>query len=51
MVESELQGDTSSPHKDTAQARRKIADIAIQMARGGDIEIPDKADASAPPPA
>lgn len=44
MVESELQGDTANPHKDTAQARRKIADIAIQMSRGGDIQIPEKTD-------
>jgi flagellar motor switch protein FliG len=51
MVESELQGDTSTQHKDTTQARRKIADIAIQMARGGDIEIPVAANTSAPSPA
>jgi flagellar motor switch protein FliG len=44
MVESELQGDISAPHKDTMQARRKIADIAIQMSRGGDIQIPEKTD-------
>jgi flagellar motor switch protein FliG len=44
MVESELQGDTSAPHKDTMQARRKIADIAIQMSRSGDIQIPEKTD-------
>ena len=44
MVESELQGDISAPHKDTALARRKIADIAIQMSRGGDIQIPEKTD-------
>lgn len=44
MVESELQGDISAPHKDTAQARRKIADIAIQMSKGGDIVLPDKTD-------
>jgi flagellar motor switch protein FliG len=48
MVESELQGDTSSPHKDTAQARRRVSDIAIQMARAGDIEIPEKLDVQAP---
>ncbi len=47
MVESELQGDVAAPHKDTAQARRRIADIAIQMSRSGDIEIPEKADAAA----
>jgi flagellar motor switch protein FliG len=41
MVESELQGDTSAPHKDTMAARRKIADIAIQMSRKGDIELPE----------
>jgi flagellar motor switch protein FliG len=44
MVESELQGDTSAPHKDTMQARRKIADIAIQMSRSGDIVLPEKSD-------
>jgi flagellar motor switch protein FliG len=44
MVESELQDDTSAPHKDTAQARRKIADIAIQMSRAGDIQLLEKAD-------
>jgi len=44
MIESELQGDISTPHKDTAQARRRIADIAIQMSRSGDIEIPEKTD-------
>jgi len=41
MVESELQGDTSQPRKDTVTARRKIADLAVQMIRSGDIEIPE----------
>ncbi|MBG1233201.1 FliG C-terminal domain-containing protein [Aestuariivirga litoralis] len=40
MVESELQGDTSQPRKDTAPARRKIADMAAQMVRNGDIVPP-----------
>ena len=44
MVESELQGDITNPHKDTAQSRRKIADLAIQMSRSGEIEIPEKVD-------
>jgi flagellar motor switch protein FliG len=41
MVESELQAESSEPHKDTVAARRKIADIAIQMSRKGEIELPD----------
>lgn len=50
MVESELQGDTSQPVKDTAAARRKIADIAIQLAKSGDIELPEPADGPADSP-
>jgi flagellar motor switch protein FliG len=41
MVESELQGDTSQPNKDTHRARRKIADIAILMAQKGELKLPD----------
>jgi flagellar motor switch protein FliG len=41
MVESELQGDTSQPNKDTYPARRKIADIAILMAQKGELKLPD----------
>jgi flagellar motor switch protein FliG len=41
MVESELQGDTSQPNKDTMPARRKIADIAILMAQKGELKLPD----------
>jgi flagellar motor switch protein FliG len=41
MVESELQGDTSQPNKDTMSARRKIADIAILMAQKGELKLPD----------
>ena len=48
MVESELQGDTSQLHKDTLTARRKIADMAIAMAKSGDIELPSP-DAETPP--
>ena len=40
MVESELQGDTSKPRKDTPNARRKIADFAAAMVRAGDIVPP-----------
>lgn len=40
MVESELQGDTSQPRKDTPNARRKIADFAAGMVRAGDIVPP-----------
>lgn len=41
MVESELQGDTSQPTKDTMAARRKIADIAILMAQKDELMLPD----------
>lgn len=41
MVESELQGDISQPRKDTLSARRRIAELAIQMSRKGEIELPD----------
>jgi flagellar motor switch protein FliG len=41
MVESELQGDTAEPRKDTAAARRKIAETAMQMAQKGEIELPN----------
>jgi flagellar motor switch protein FliG len=41
LVESELQGDTSQPTKDSMPARRKIADMAIAMAQKGEIELPD----------
>jgi flagellar motor switch protein FliG len=40
MVESELQGDIAQPKKDSASARRKIADIAINMSKSGDLELP-----------
>lgn len=51
MVESELQGDIASPHKDTAQARRRIAEIAIAMSRNGDIELPEEAPRESSPAA
>ena len=44
MVESELQGDTSKPKSETASARRKIADTAIQMSRSGQLELPTTKD-------
>ncbi len=40
MVESELQGDTSQPNKDTMAARRKIADMAISLAQKSEIDLP-----------
>jgi flagellar motor switch protein FliG len=44
MVESELQGDTSQPQPGTAAAQRKLADLAIQMSKAGEITL-----RSAPP--
>lgn len=41
MVESELQGDTTQPNKDTMAARRKIADMAIAMSQKGEIMLPE----------
>jgi flagellar motor switch protein FliG len=47
MVESELQGDIAQPRNDTLPARRRIGDLAIQMARKGEIELPDLESAAA----
>jgi flagellar motor switch protein FliG len=47
MVESELQGDTSQPNKDTMAARRKIADMAILMSQKGELDLPQPEDADA----
>jgi flagellar motor switch protein FliG len=46
MVESELQGDLSQLRRDTPDAQRKIADIAIQMARKMEIELPEPSETS-----
>jgi flagellar motor switch protein FliG len=48
MVESELPQGESQPRKDTLECRRKIAEIAIQAAKNGDIALPESGDA---PPA
>jgi len=40
MVESELPADGGgAPRKDTAEARRKIADMAVKLAKAGDISL------------
>ncbi|MCA0432973.1 MAG: flagellar motor switch protein FliG [Proteobacteria bacterium] len=41
MVESELPPEGAPPRKDTPDARRRIAEAAIQAAKNGDIELPD----------
>lgn len=48
MVESELQGDVSQPKKDTLVNRRRIAELTVQLAKKGEVELPDP---DAPPPA
>lgn len=48
MVESELGSDDGTPRKDTANARKKIAETAILMGRKGEITMPDLADGKAP---
>jgi flagellar motor switch protein FliG len=50
MVESELQGDTAEPRKDTVTARRKIAEIAMQMVQKGEIELPVADEIASVPP-
>jgi flagellar motor switch protein FliG len=47
MVESELQGDTAAPRKDTMSSRRKISDAAVQMMKKGEIELPSPESAPA----
>ena len=39
MIESELEGGAPSSQKDIVKTRRAIADIALEMAERGDIEI------------
>lgn len=47
MVESELPQGESQPRKDTLDCRRKVAEIAIQAAKNGDIALPESSEDSA----
>jgi flagellar motor switch protein FliG len=39
MVESEIPADSGTPNKDTAGARRKIAEMAVKLAKAGEISL------------
>jgi flagellar motor switch protein FliG len=41
MVESELQEGADQPNKDTLASRRKIADLAMAMARKDELKLPE----------
>ncbi len=48
MVESELGSDDGTPRSDSVPARKKIAEIALAMARKGEITLPEEAVAAKP---
>lgn len=48
MVESELGGDDGTPRNDSVAARKKIAETALNMARRGELTLPEAADESKP---
>jgi flagellar motor switch protein FliG len=49
MAESELPVDGGAPRNDTIEARRKIADMAVKLAKAGDISLQAAPEGSAAP--
>jgi flagellar motor switch protein FliG len=48
MVESELASDDGTPRSDTLVARKKIAEVALSMARKGEIKLPEQSETGKP---
>jgi flagellar motor switch protein FliG len=46
MVESELASDNGNARSDSLPARKKIAEIALAMARKGELSLPDESDSA-----